>query len=93
MPIESTHHLRIARGLKGPHNIFECRRSNIIGTLVQDASPFLFPCTVEYSLICAAILYVMWRNINKPREEPIIRQDALHPFKRSPHQYSVDCAR
>jgi len=83
----------VARGLKGPHNIFECRRSNILGNLVQDASPFLFPCTIEYSLICAAILYVMWRNISRPENEPneVVRSE-LHPFKRSPHHYSVDCA-
>ncbi|XP_052873628.1 proton channel OtopLc [Anopheles cruzii] len=91
-PVESVAHLRVARGLKGPHNIFECRRSNIIGTLVQDASPFLFPCTIEYSLICAAILYVMWRSISRPQTEPPQRQESLHPLKRSPHHYSVDCA-
>jgi len=87
-------HSRVARGLKGPHNIFECRRSNILGTLVQDASPFLFPCTIEYSLICAAILYVMWRNISRPdpdTNEQVVRSE-LHPYKRSPHHYSVDCA-
>lgn len=92
-PIETTAHLRIARGLKGPHHIFECRRSNIIGTLVQDASPFLFPCTIEYSLICAAILYVMWRSISHPTpDKPIIRDEGHTPLKRSPHHYSVDCA-
>lgn len=93
--LEEVHHQRVARGLKGPHNIFECRRSNILGTLVQDASPFLFPCTIEYSLICAAILYVMWRNLNRPDSpdnpgETVRRE--LHPLKRSPHHYSVDCA-
>uniref|UniRef100_A0A182XY96 Uncharacterized protein n=1 Tax=Anopheles stephensi TaxID=30069 RepID=A0A182XY96_ANOST len=91
-PVETVAHLRVARGLKGPHNIFECRRSNIIGTLVQDASPFLFPCTIEYSLICAAILYVMWRSISRPQNEQPQRQESLHPMKRSPHHYSVDCA-
>lgn len=87
-------HSRVARGLKGPHNIFECRRSNILGTLVQDASPFLFPCTIEYSLICAAILYVMWRNVSRPDPEPteLPARSELHPYKRSPHHYSVDCA-
>ncbi|XP_062701021.1 proton channel OtopLc isoform X2 [Aedes albopictus] len=90
-PADTVAHLRVARGLKGPHNIFECRRSNIIGTLVQDASPFLFPCTIEYSLICAAILYVMWRSISRPQTDPPQRQE-LHPLKRSPHHYSVDCA-
>lgn len=86
--------VRMARGLKGPHHIFECRRTNIIGTLVQDASPFLFPCTIEYSLICAAILYVMWRNICRPQPEQTVRISEGHsPCKRSPHYYSVDCAR
>ncbi|XP_031622847.1 proton channel OtopLc isoform X2 [Contarinia nasturtii] len=90
----TTAHLRIPRGLKGPHHIFECRRTNIIGTLVQDASPFLFPCTIEYSLICAAILYVMWRGICRPQPEPDVRvTEGLSPCKRSPHHYSVDCAR
>lgn len=88
-------HARVTRGLKGPHNIFECRRTNIIGTLVQDASPFLFPCTIEYSLICAAILYVMWRGICRPQEEvaAVRPSEGISPCKRSPHHYSVDCAR
>lgn len=88
-------HLRVARGLKGPHHIFECRRSNIIGTLVQDASPFLFPCTIEYSLICAAILYVMWRSISRPivKDMDPLQGTGHLPCKRSPHHYSVDCAR
>ncbi|XP_067004627.1 proton channel OtopLc isoform X2 [Anabrus simplex] len=46
----------------------DCRRSDIMGHLVQDASPFLFPCTIEYSLICAVILYEMWKNVKKPNK-------------------------
>jgi Otopetrin len=60
--------------------------------LVQDASPFLFPCTIEYSLICAAILYVMWRNVCRPLPEVQLRTEVTS-CKRSPHHYSVDCAR
>ncbi|GLH14561.1 Proton channel OtopLc [Gryllus bimaculatus] len=97
-------HHRVARGLIGPHNIFECRRTNIMGSLVQDASPFLFPCTIEYSLICAAILYVMWKNISRAPpsasggrggggRDGVGRGDLPHSaYKRSPHHYSVDCA-
>ncbi|XP_013102592.2 proton channel OtopLc [Stomoxys calcitrans] len=86
--------LRVPRGLKGPYQIFECRRTNILGTLVQDASPFLFPCTIEYSLICAAILYVMWKSISRPQAPKPQRPDMISsPIKRSPHHYSVDCAR
>lgn len=37
-----------------------CHESSIMTNLIYDASPFLFPCTIEYSLICAVILYEMW---------------------------------
>ncbi|GBP35836.1 Proton channel OtopLc [Eumeta japonica] len=47
------------------HNKTDCRRGNIMGSLIQNASPFLFPCTIEYSLICAVILYEMWKEVNK----------------------------
>lgn len=43
--------------------VIDCRRENIMGRLVQNASPFLFPCTIEYSLICAVISYEMWKKI------------------------------
>ncbi|XP_074101203.1 proton channel OtopLc-like [Cotesia typhae] len=97
-----SHHgenVRVSRGLKGPHHMFECRRTNIMGSLVQDASPFLFPCTIEYSLICAAILYVMWKNIAKQRSSTNLPTGTTgnhvhaHAYRRSPHYYSVDCAR
>lgn len=62
------------------HDIFECRRGNVMGSLVQDASPFLFPCTIEYSLICAVICYEMWKTVtNAPAEE------AATPDSSAPH--------
>nr|CAD7586180.1 unnamed protein product [Timema genevievae] len=57
---------------------FSCRRTNIMGSLVQNASPFLFPCTIEYSLICAVILYAMWKDLSS----------RMRPSQ----QFSVDCA-
>jgi hypothetical protein len=43
-----------------------CTRTNIVGMLVQKSSPYLFPCTIEYSLICAVTLYEMWKHIKNP---------------------------
>ncbi|XP_068627746.1 proton channel OtopLc-like [Battus philenor] len=62
------HHLEhsILSESNGSHNEtteFPCRRTNIMGALLQNASPFLFPCTIEYSLICAVILYEMWKEV------------------------------
>jgi hypothetical protein len=59
--------IRSRRGLKGPHSMYDCGRANIIGSLVDSASPFLFPCTIEYSLICAAVCYVMWKSMAQRR--------------------------
>ena len=59
-----SHHHRDRRGLKA---MYECRRSNVMGNLVDNASPFLFPCTIEFSLICAAVCYVMWKSTAKRR--------------------------
>ncbi|CAH2063371.1 unnamed protein product, partial [Iphiclides podalirius] len=68
------HHLEHSMSLKsnGYHNDtleVPCRRANIMGALLQNASPFLFPCTIEYSLIVAVILYEMWKEIKCTPED------------------------
>ena len=75
--------------------LHQCARSDIMGNLVDSASPFLFPCTIEYSLICAATLYVMWKNLNKLNTVYVMRDISvsLSGEKNKKHQYSVDCAR
>nr|XP_046913530.1 proton channel OtopLc-like isoform X1 [Dermatophagoides farinae] len=75
-----------------------CRRSNVIGELVTDASQFLFPCTIEYSLICAAILYIMWKNISeiseKHKNSPKYSNfNKTTTFVHHRHHYQVDCAK
>lgn len=42
-----------------------CGRVNIMGTIVQDSAPYLFPFIIEYSLIGAAVIYVMWKHIGR----------------------------
>lgn len=38
-------------------------------SLVANAGPFLFPCTIEYSLICAVILLEMWKEVKTVHKE------------------------
>lgn len=42
-----------------------CGRVNIMGNIVQDSAPYLFPFIIEYSLIGAAVIYVMWKHIGR----------------------------
>ena len=75
--------------------VVECRRTNIMGRLVQNASPFLFPCTIEYSLICAVILYEMWKKIKLNDRMDRNHQESMmgrHQHK-DVHHLSVDCSR
>lgn len=46
-------------------NATSCERVNIMGTIVQDATPYLYPFIIEYSLIGAAVIYVMWKHIGR----------------------------
>ncbi|XP_014217657.1 uncharacterized protein LOC106646135, partial [Copidosoma floridanum] len=70
--------------------------------LLRDASPFLFPCTIEFSLICAVILYEMWRRIDERRcnkeakgyllpSSPTVVATCDYVTQRSTHQLSIDC--
>ncbi|XP_042145892.1 proton channel OtopLc isoform X2 [Ixodes scapularis] len=76
------------------HESHNCRRANIMGELVQNASPFLFPCTIEYSLICAGILYIMWKNVGSSHPMPATPDSSVQVHTpRQRHYYQVDCAK
>lgn len=71
-----------------------CQKHDIMGSIVSDSSPFLYPFIVEYSLIGAAVLYVMWKNIGK---DPIFQvetssEDGISRTSSSQSVRSVNCA-
>jgi hypothetical protein len=49
-----------------------CGRINIMGSIVQDSAPYLFPFIIEYSLIGAAVIYVMWRHIGRSPRSAVL---------------------
>lgn len=76
----------------------DCQRTNIMGSLVQNASPFLFPCTIEYSLICAVILFEMWKKVKSIPEINKARKSSLknahgHVNNGTPYHFSIDCSK
>ncbi|XP_068154523.1 proton channel OtopLc isoform X1 [Drosophila tropicalis] len=70
-----------------------CSRTTIMGNLVQQLSPFLFPCTIEYSLICAVILFEMWKTVKSIPDIDKTRKNSVKPVTQKPaHHFSVDCS-
>lgn len=55
-----------------------------MGALTQDASPFLFPCAIEYSLICAAVMYEIWRH-SEPLEGETTEHSSSESLAATPH--------
>lgn len=60
--------------------------AGILKSLLRDASPFLFPCTIEFSLICAVILFEMWKRVDEK-----IDAKGESPTRSSYH-LSIDCS-
>jgi uncharacterized integral membrane protein len=49
-------------------NNFTCGRTAIMGDIFKFSGPYLYPFVIEYSLIAAAVMFAMWKNIgNNPR--------------------------
>ncbi|KAK3914822.1 Proton channel OtopLc [Frankliniella fusca] len=80
----------------------DCFVSDILGALVRNASPFLFPCTIEYSLICAVVLFEMWKVTHRDHghsqhgghghrgsRDP----ESPHEHARSASHLSLDCTK
>ena len=59
----------------------------VIYSLSRLTSPYLYPCLVQYSLICVAVLAAMWTSVSSERK--LRPQDKL--YSSSCHRYSVDC--
>ncbi|CAF0800823.1 unnamed protein product [Adineta steineri] len=47
---------------------------------------YLYPCLIEYSLICVTVFYIMWRNVGKTQNRSF-----LHFADR--HIFSINCSR
>lgn len=92
-----TNHTLVRRAT-GSTVLIQCRRTNIMGSLVQNAAQFLFPCTIEYSLICAVILFEMWKKIKSIHTIERSRRNSRRPPHNTPAptkssaHLSVDCS-
>ena len=60
----------------------------VIFSLSRLTSPYLYPCLVQYSLICLAVLLTMWTSVSSEQIQEKM-QDKL--YSSSCNRYSVDC--
>ncbi|KAJ8871227.1 hypothetical protein PR048_027533 [Dryococelus australis] len=70
-----------------------CWKSRVVSSVMHDAGPYLFPCTVEYSLLCAVILATMWRSActDLSSERRVRKRSGVNViYARSISQFSVD---
>lgn len=68
-----------------------CSWNNMMGNAVDKAGPYLYPCTIEYSLMCAGILYVMWNNVGSKPRRRTVSQIEEEESDRKHQRMSVDC--
>merc|ERR1712223_1644732 len=48
-------------------SLYSCFNDNTLGKLWTSSTPYLFPFIVEYSLIAAAVTYIMWKNVGNDK--------------------------
>ncbi|CAG5120204.1 unnamed protein product [Candidula unifasciata] len=88
--------------LIGTMSEINCRWDAMLGKIVESSSVYLYPCIIQYSLICACVLYVMWSNVGDgnngvKRTDSCSDVDTLDSDDDSEdenahHKMSIDCA-
>ncbi|XP_064608245.1 proton channel OtopLc-like isoform X2 [Liolophura sinensis] len=73
------------------HEGSSCEANSLMSSIVETAGPYLYPCTIEYSLICAGIVYTLWGNIGK-RVMAYKPADGEEEEGTKLHRMSVDCS-
>ena len=79
-----------------------CQAETVLANIAQEAAPYLYPFTIEYTLIAAAVWYLIWTNIGAPEEShrpphpsPYIANDehspSTHNSKGTSSMIHVDC--
>ncbi|CAH1110684.1 unnamed protein product [Psylliodes chrysocephalus] len=83
------HHLAEHRNSSNLANKTRNCQEQVMSTLVTNASPFLFPCTIEYSLICAVILFEMWKKVRMMENTKDVDKDKNVRFTTSRNKVST----
>lgn len=58
----------------------------LLETIENSLYDYLYPCLIEYSLICATVFYVMWKNVGRPYTQTNLQFNHRHIYR-------INCAR
>lgn len=47
------------------HHSTQCADDSVLNGIAREAAPYLYPFTIEYSLIAAAVWYIIWSHIGR----------------------------
>ncbi|KAF2367956.1 Otopetrin [Trinorchestia longiramus] len=78
-------------------HLHTCYHNNTLGRLWTGSQQQFFPFLIEYSLIAAAVTYIMWRNVGKERIRSLsnlsktILEETLHEKRGRKGHWKVDC--
>ncbi|KAK6959789.1 otopetrin-2 [Biomphalaria glabrata] len=81
----------------------DCHWDAMMGKIVEKSSLYLYPCTIEYSLVCACVLYVIWSNVGEgtsarrlqsleSASDDGVSRESTEDAEEPSHMMSVDCA-
>ncbi|KAL3266396.1 hypothetical protein HHI36_010573 [Cryptolaemus montrouzieri] len=81
----------------------QCLSTNIVGPVLYNTEPYLAPCTIEYSVLCAVILGLIWKKNLTHSNEDADLELSIRTYEKSKgnidveretkSRFSVDCSK
>uniref|UniRef100_A0A6A7FY28 Otopetrin-2-like n=1 Tax=Hirondellea gigas TaxID=1518452 RepID=A0A6A7FY28_9CRUS len=78
-------------------HLHDCYQNNTLGKLWIGSQEQFFPFLIEYSLIAAAVTYIMWRNVGKEHMRSLSHlsktflEETMHEKRARKGHWKVDC--
>ncbi|XP_023930679.1 otopetrin-1-like [Lingula anatina] len=66
--------------------------NGIFEQLAEQATPFLYPCAVEFNLIVAGFLYIIWRSVGKSHQHGTAQNEDHAHHTRAGVFERIDCS-
>jgi hypothetical protein len=75
--------------IQGGYNPLCVDDESVMKKMMEEASVFLYPCIIEYSMISAGIIYIMWTIVEQNSESLGANHADSHRSRKT--SYAVDC--